>query len=47
MIDILNATTLRTLIKQANELELSKEDIISIQQTQGQFYLVYCKRIIL
>lgn len=38
---ILNAPNLRQLIKQANELGLTKEDVVTIQQVQGQFYLVY------
>ncbi|YP_009981716.1 hypothetical protein H3301_gp094 [IAS virus] len=41
MLKILNASNLRLLIKQANELELTKKDIITVQQMQGQFYLVY------
>ncbi len=38
---ILNAPTLRQLIKQANDLDITKEEVITIQQSQGQFYLVY------
>lgn len=38
---VLNAPNLRQLVKQANELGLTKEDIVTIQQVQGQFYLVY------
>lgn len=38
---ILNALTLRQLIKQANDLDITKEEVITIQQSQGQFYLVY------
>lgn len=38
---ILNAPNLRQLVKQANELGLTKEDVVTIQQVQGQFYLVY------
>lgn len=41
MIQILNALTLRQLIKQANDLDITKEEVITIQQSQGQFYLVY------
>ena len=41
MIQVLNALNLRQLVKQANELGLTKEDVITIQQAQGQFYLVY------
>lgn len=41
MLKILNASNLRLLIKQANEIELTKKDIITVQQMQGQFYLVY------
>lgn len=41
MLKILNASNLRVLIKQVNELELTKEDIVTVQQMQGQFYLVY------
>lgn len=41
MIQILNAPTLRQLIKQANDLDITKEEVITIQQSQGQFYLVY------
>lgn len=41
MLKILNASNLRLLIKQANKLELTKKDIITVQQMQGQFYLVY------
>lgn len=44
MLKILNASNLRLLIKQANELELTKKDIITVQQMQGQFYLVYEKK---
>lgn len=36
-----NAPNLRQLVKQANELGLTKEDVVTIQQVQGQFYLVY------
>lgn len=38
---ILNAPTLRQLVKQANDLDITKEEVITIQQSQGQFYLVY------
>lgn len=38
---VLNAPNLRQLVKQANELGLTKEDVVTIQQVQGQFYLVY------
>lgn len=41
MMQILNAPTLRQLIKQANDLDITKEEVITIQQSQGQFYLVY------
>ena len=41
MIQVLNAPNLRQLIKQANDLGLTKESIVTIQQSQGQFYLVY------
>lgn len=41
---ILNAPTLRQLIKQANDLDITKEEVITIQQSQGQFYLVYYNR---
>ena len=39
--NILNAQSLRSLIKQANDLRLKREDVVSILQIQGQFYLVY------
>lgn len=38
---VLNALNLRQLVRQANELGLTKEDVVTIQQIQGQFYLVY------
>lgn len=38
---VLNAPNLRQLVKQANELGLTKEYVVTIQQVQGQFYLVY------
>jgi hypothetical protein len=38
---VLNALNLRQLVRQANELGLTKEDVVTIQQVQGQFYLVY------
>ena len=41
MIQVLNAPNLRQLIKQANDLGLTKENIVTVQQSQGQFYLVY------
>lgn len=41
MMQVLNAPNLRQLVKQANELGLTKEDVVTIQQVQGQFYLVY------
>lgn len=41
MMQVLNALNLRQLVRQANELGLTKEDVVTIQQVQGQFYLVY------
>jgi hypothetical protein len=41
MIKILNALNLRQLVRQANELKLTNKEIITVQQSQGQFYLVY------
>ena len=41
MIQILNAPNLRQLVKQANDLGITKEEVVTIQQSQGQFYLVY------
>jgi len=41
MIKILNALNLRQLIKQANSIGLKREEIITILQSQGQFYLIY------
>ena len=41
MMQILNALNLRQLIKQANDLGITKEEVVTIQQSQGQFYLVY------
>ena len=41
MMQILNALNLRQLVKQANDLGITKEEVITIQQSQGQFYLVY------
>lgn len=41
MMQIINAPNLRQLIRRANELGLTKEEIVTIQQSQGQFYLVY------
>ena len=38
---ILNALTLRQLVKQANDLGITKEEVVTIQQSQGQFYLIY------
>ena len=39
--NILNAQSLRGLIRQANDLGLKRGDVVSILQIQGQFYLVY------
>ena len=44
MIKILNAPNLRQLVKQANDLGITKEEVVTIQQSQGQFYLVYYSR---
>ena len=41
MMQILNAPNLRQLVKQANDLDITKEEVVTIQQSQGQFYLVY------
>ena len=41
MMQILNAPNLRQLVKQANDLGITKEEVVTIQQSQGQFYLVY------
>lgn len=41
MMQILNALNLRQLVKQANDLGITKEEVVTIQQSQGQFYLVY------
>ena len=41
MMQIINAPNLRQLIRKANELGLTKEEIVTIQQSQDQFYLVY------
>lgn len=43
MLQIINAINLRQLVKQANELGLTKDNIVTIQQNQGQFYMVYYK----
>lgn len=43
MLKILNANNLRLLVKQANELGLKKEDIITVQNLQSQLYMVYEK----
>ena len=41
MMQILNALNLRQLVRQANNLGITKEEVVTIQQSQGQFYLVY------
>ena len=41
MIQILNVPNLRQLVKQANDLGITKEEVVIIQQSQRQFYLVY------
>lgn len=41
MMKILNAPNLRQLVRQANDLGITKEEVVTIQQSQGQFYLVY------
>ena len=41
MMQILNAPNLRQLVRQANDLGITKEEVVTIQQSQGQFYLVY------
>ena len=41
MMQILNAPNLRQLARQANDLGITKEEVVTIQQSQGQFYLVY------
>ena len=43
MMQILNAPNLRQLVRQANDLGITKEEVVTIQQSQGQFYLVYYK----
>lgn len=35
--------TVRSIINQANELEITKEDIVSMFALGGQIYLVYYK----
>lgn len=45
MLKILNASNLRALVKQSNELELKKTEIVTVQQVQGQFYLVYEEKV--
>ena len=44
MMQILNAPNLRQLVKKANEIGLTKENVVTIQEVQGQFYLVYCSK---
>ena len=41
MMQILNAPNLRQLVRLANDLGITKEEVVTIQQSQGQFYLVY------
>lgn len=43
MINIIFADNLRLLIKKANNLQLSKNDIISILPKDNRYYLIYQK----
>lgn len=43
VITLMTRTTMRSLIEQARELGIQKEDIVSIQQLGGQIYLIYYK----
>lgn len=36
-------TSLRGLLNKANKMNLTKNEIISINKSEGQFFLVYCK----
>lgn len=39
----LTTNTLRELIKEVNELNIKKEDVVSIIKDGGQYYLIYYK----
>ena len=41
MMQILNAPNLRQLVRQENDLGITKEEVVTIQQSKGQLYLVY------
>lgn len=43
MIYVISSNTLSKLIKKANEMEISKEDIISLNKSEGEFHLTYYK----
>lgn len=43
MIHCITGYTIRSVIKQAAELELKREDIVSIFPLGGEIYLVYYK----
>lgn len=40
-IDAIGANSIRDLVAEANEIGLTKQDIISIVSVEGQFYMVY------
>lgn len=42
-IAVLISPTIRGLVRDANELELTKENIISLMREGGQFILIYFK----
>lgn len=43
MLKTLSASNVRSLLKQANDLELRREEIISIFNDSEQYYLIYFK----
>lgn len=42
-LDTIIGATIRSIINQANELEIKKEDIVHIIESQGYYYLIYYK----
>lgn len=41
--DIIIGATMRSIISQANELKIKKEEVVHIIESQGYYYLIYYK----
>jgi hypothetical protein len=42
-IQVIQSMSLRKLVEEANRLKLTKEDIISLNKSEGEFILTYYK----